>query len=64
MKLIIDTKTDTKEEIRKAIRFLQTIINEKDFRKITDRKFPDLTDIKKDGDDDFTASSPVKLDFF
>ncbi|MFC1775202.1 hypothetical protein ACFLZN_02715 [Nanoarchaeota archaeon] len=38
MKLTIDTQADTKDELRKVIRFLQLIVNERDFRNVHERK--------------------------
>jgi hypothetical protein len=38
MKLTIDTDADTKEDLRKVIRFLQLMVNERDFRNVDQRR--------------------------
>ena len=37
MKLTIDTQSDSKDDLRKVIRFLQHVISERDFRSLSDR---------------------------
>ena len=38
MKLTIDTSADSKDDLRKVIRFLQLMVNERDFRNLPERK--------------------------
>ncbi|MBD3318984.1 hypothetical protein GF342_03675 [Candidatus Woesearchaeota archaeon] len=74
MKLTIDTESDSKEDLRKVIRFLQLMVNERDFRNLEQRRqmedrqegsmatFFDQVD-KKD-DDEPSPQPAFKLDFF
>ena len=38
MRLTIDTEKDTKEDLRKAIRFLQLMVNDREYRNPTERR--------------------------
>ena len=66
MKLTIDTATDSRDDLRKIIRFLQLMVNERDFHNLPERKRVD--EVKKEADQSVqeffnimdTSPQPVK----